>query len=39
MDKRSLEDYTREELLAEAFASIKELTPEQLKEVMEDMGL
>lgn len=37
MDKRGLEEYTRAELLAEALGWIKTLTPEQLKEVMEEV--
>lgn len=39
MEKRMLEEYTRDELVAEAFALLVALTPEQLREVMEEMGL
>lgn len=38
MEKRMLEEYTRDELVAEAFALLAALTPEQLAEVMEEMG-
>lgn len=35
-EKSSLEDYTREELLAEAFELVRTLAPERLRTVMNE---
>lgn len=37
MEKRMLEEYTHDELIAEAFVLLAALTPEELREVMEEM--